>query len=389
MKVAEREYTMVDSRETGDLKTRVLVDKFQREGNMFPYEIRNHNGPVKMVKFNRSSTIFASCCAQDKKVFIYDAFTFQILNVFFTKFAIVNIEFTSDSKFLVGFGSMDSVYFLRVDDFTKTEGGKFSEGSRHRQAFFDGYIMKSGGLSYGSERMMLVRQELFRGEEDYKVNFLEVYDLKMLRKSMASKSKDIEPYLLYRKKNKPEDAIVRALFDLDPEMLYTATPSEIQKINTTTDEILFRTSLMDIDLSKVTSMTMSQKFELLSISGREGVALVNPTNLQLIRKFTTEFPMNVAVISPRLSFENLQKYHIIMGGGVSARDTAQSKQGGTEILLFNLCTGEKLTQLTGHYGPVNWLSWFRDGGGFISAGEEGVVRVFRLGNAYNKDKNFA
>lgn len=389
MKQEKRVTTSLPSDENQDLKTRVLVDKFQKLGNMFPYEIRNHTGPVKMVKFNRNSTIFASCCAQDKKVFIYDAFTFQILNNFGTKSAVSNIEFTADSEYLVGFGSMDAVYFLKVDDFSKVENGKFAERSKHRQAFFDGFIMKSGGLSYGSQKMLLVRQELFREEEDYKVNFLEIYDLKKLLKEMPAKTKDIEPYLIYRKKNNPDNAIVKAVFDLDPNLIYACTEKFLRKINIKTDEIIFETPLADLNLSTVTSMTVSQKFELLSISGREGVALVNPTDLKLVRKFPTEFPMNTSAISPRLSFKKNQKYHVIMGGGVSARDTAQAREGGTEILLYNLCTGEKLTQLTGHYGPVNWLSWFRDGGGFISAGEEGVVRVFRLENTYNKDKKFA
>lgn len=50
--------------------------------------------------------------------------------------------------------------------------------------------------------------------------------------------------------------------------------------------------------------------------------------------------------------------------------------------------GKLLAELRGHYGPVNWIEWFRDGRGFVSAGEEGIVRVYRFDNLYFTDEKF-
>lgn len=71
-----------------------------------------------------------------------------------------------------------------------------------------------------------------------------------------------------------------------------------------------------------------------------------------------------------------------MGGGIQARDIAMAKEGGLDILLVNIIESKTLSELRGHYGPVNWLEWFKDGSGFISAGEEGIIRIYRFDQSY-------
>lgn len=378
----------VDISKTQDLKTRVMIDKIERKGQMYPYEISNHLGPVKSVAMNRDSTLFASCCAQDKKVFVYDALTFQILNVFHCKHAVSHIIFTSDSQYVVGFCSMDGVYFFKVDDFSKTSAReKLPSGSEHRLAEFDSFRIKGGDLSYGSEKLLLIREELFKGEEAYRVNFLEVFDLQEYLKS--DKSKRISASRICSKKAKPEDAAIKGLFGLDSNQIYYSTAKELVHFDVANGDVTQKVLLKEkVNLSKVTSMRMSKKYEFLGLAGAEGVSLISPLDLSLLRHFPTEFPMNTIAFSPRVSSKKNPKYHVIMGGGVSARDTAQSKQGGTEILLYNISSSTKMSQLTGHYGPVNYLDWYGDGAGFVSAGEEGIVRVFRFDKSYFTDKNF-
>jgi len=49
---------------------------------------------------------------------------------------------------------------------------------------------------------------------------------------------------------------------------------------------------------------------------------------------------------------------------------------------------KNVAELRGHYGPINWIEWFKDGRGFVSAGEEGIVRVYRFDESYNIDEKF-
>jgi hypothetical protein len=284
---------------------------------------------------------------------------------------------------------MDGVYFFKVDDFTKTssKSPNLPVNSQHRIAEFDTFRIKSGDLSYGSEKLFLIREELFRGEEDYRINFTEVYDLKKYLN--GGKKTSFTSARIFSKKNKPDAAAIKGLFGLNPDILYYATMTHLVQFDVTLDDIVISVPLKDnIKLTKVTSMRMSKKYEFLGIAGKEGVSLVSPTDLSRLRYFPTEFPMNTVAFSPKVSIKKDPKYHLIMGGGVSARDTAQSKKGGTEILLYNISSGNKMSQLTGHYGPVNYLDWYGDGAGFVSAGEEGIVRVYRFDKSYFIDPQF-
>lgn len=68
---------------------------------------------------------------------------------------------------------------------------------------------------------------------------------------------------------------------------------------------------------------------------------------------------------------------MIMGGGVIAREAALKTEGGYEIHIMNLKYGELIGKCTGHFGPINCVIYHNDGKGFITAGEEGIVRIYR------------
>ena len=46
---------------------------------------------------------------------------------------------------------------------------------------------------------------------------------------------------------------------------------------------------------------------------------------------------------------------------------------------------EEMGKVEGHYGPINYLQYHKDGKGFVTAGEEGIVRIYRYQNEDNLD----
>jgi len=56
--------------------------------------------------------------------------------------------------------------------------------------------------------------------------------------------------------------------------------------------------------------------------------------------------------------------------------------GGYDIRLVNLMYQEDIGTISGHFGPVNVLVFHKDGRGFVSGGEEGIVRIFRFHQKY-------
>ena len=98
--------------------------------------------------------------------------------------------------------------------------------------------------------------------------------------------------------------------------------------------------------------------------------------------------MNTCAISP-LNFDRKNpKFHAILGGGVPAIQAALTKEGGFEIHLLNLMTQKEIGSIHGHFGPVNVMLFHHDGRGFISGGEEGIIRLHRFDKTYFEDPTF-
>lgn len=74
--------------------------------------------------------------------------------------------------------------------------------------------------------------------------------------------------------------------------------------------------------------------------------------------------------------------------GVPAIEAAHTKEGGFEIHLTNLMTTKEIGSIPGHFGPVNVMAFHHDGRGFISGGEEGIIRLHRFDQSYFEDPIF-
>ena len=102
----------------------------------------------------------------------------------------------------------------------------------------------------------------------------------------------------------------------------------------------------------------------------------------------TLFDLNTMDITKLRYFENdadkekAQKFknkkQIVLacvGGGQDSKfvTTTQQKEGGFEIIIYNVFTGEKLAEFLDHFGPVNTLAVYKDI--ICSGGEDSSVKV--------------
>jgi translation initiation factor 3 subunit I len=139
----------------------------------------------------------------------------------------------------------------------------------------------------------------------------------------------------------------------------------------------------------IKSFTIAKDFSLMLTCSTDGAKLLDPTTFELKVFWKTEVPMNTGALSPLISDKENPKYHAIIAGGVMARDAAKHKQGGFEIRLVHVVYGgDELGKIAGHFGPVNALAFYPDGRGFVSGGEEGIIRLFRFDKKYFTDPIF-
>ena len=98
--------------------------------------------------------------------------------------------------------------------------------------------------------------------------------------------------------------------------------------------------------------------------------------------------MNSISISPLFCSRDNPKYHMVMGGGVKAILAAMTGgQSGFEAHVCNIMHGSQVGKISGHFGPINSLDFFKDGRGYISGAEEGTIRVYRFEEEYFEQGN--
>ena len=94
--------------------------------------------------------------------------------------------------------------------------------------------------------------------------------------------------------------------------------------------------------------------------------LVDPVNLEVLKTFRTDRPVNAAVIHPL-------KPHVLLGGGQDAMSVTVTAagQGKFETRFFHYIYEEEFGRVKGHFGPVNALGIHPQGKSYASGAEDG------------------
>jgi translation initiation factor 3 subunit I len=100
-------------------------------------------------------------------------------------------------------------------------------------------------------------------------------------------------------------------------------------------------------------------------------------DLQLLKTYVADTPLNTAAITPKKDF-------VILGGGQAAMDvtTTSSRQGKFEARFYHKIFEDEIGRVKGHFGPLNTIAVDPQGRGYASGGEDGYVRVHHFDKAY-------
>jgi len=106
-------------------------------------------------------------------------------------------------------------------------------------------------------------------------------------------------------------------------------------------------------------------------------ALWNTREMELLKTYKTERPVNSASISPLFD-------HVVLGGGQEAMDvtTSSTRIGKFDARFFHMVFNEEFARVKGHFGPINSIQFHPTGRGYASGGEDGYVRVHQFDDAY-------
>jgi translation initiation factor 3 subunit I len=129
-------------------------------------------------------------------------------------------------------------------------------------------------------------------------------------------------------------------------------------------------AISDIQISPDNTMFISS-------SKDTSAKLFDLNDLNCMKNYQTERPVNSACISPKLD-------HVVLGGGQEAMDvtTTSTRIGKFDARFFHLIFEEEFGRIKGHFGPINSVQFHPDGLSYASGGEDGYVRIQSFDPSY-------
>jgi len=344
---------------------------------MKPIQLRGHEKPITAVKFNFDGDLFFTGAAE-KRINLWNSFTGERLGSYECEGAVKSLDVTVDSEYLVAGTLVGALEFFKV------------ETGRHIGRIpFESKIL-STAFSYGDHQLLVLLD--WYSKEKSGTNSLLIFDFDKIKQQLVqnlkSEDKSIkiteEPKTIHFKR---KFTMARWGF-LNKSIILATEDGYLLLLNLKGEVIAEEQVTFGYPATPVRSFAIAKDFSLLLSCSSDGAKLYDPKTLKYLEKnFKTEVAMNTGDLSPLLHSEDEKnrKYHAIMGGGVAARDAAKHKMGGFDIRLVNIIFEEDLGSIAGHFGPVNVLVFHKDGRGFVSGGEEGIIRIFRFPPKYYTD----
>ena len=166
----------------------------------------------------------------------------------------------------------------------------------------------------------------------------------------------------------PEHININAIIwtPLNKQIIAGCQDGKIYVINAETGIVDKTLSVHDSD---VTCLITSYDHSMFATSSKDAKAKVfDITTFEEICSFSTDRPLNGVALSPILN-------HLVVVGGVEARDVTTTRTQKMESLFYNIASGEEIGRVKGSFGTMNSVQFNPNGKSFITGGEDGYVRL--------------
>lgn len=163
----------------------------------------------------------------------------------------------------------------------------------------------------------------------------------------------------------------------DETLIATFDEGQIIIYDSTNGSLLHK---LEAHKSTVTNINFTEdRMMMISCSKDMTAKLWTLDDYECIKTYKTDRPLNDAAISPLYQVKDEKtpaKRHILLAGGQDEKEvtTTTSASGKFEAQLWHMVYGEELGSIKGHFGPIHTIAWRRDGKGFVTGGEDGLIR---------------
>ncbi|PSS27283.1 hypothetical protein M430DRAFT_130643 [Amorphotheca resinae ATCC 22711] len=149
----------------------------------------------------------------------------------------------------------------------------------------------------------------------------------------------------------------------------------VSQYDAKTGEQLDNVKVHDLDITDL--QWAPDRTYFITASKDKTAKLINTRDLEVMKTYVADTPLNSASITPKKDF-------VILGGGQAAMDvtTTSTRQGKFEARFYHKIFEEEIGRVRGHFGPLNTVAVDPTGKGYASGGEDGYVRVHQFDKGY-------
>jgi len=344
---------------------------------MKPIILQGHSRPIKDLKFNSDGTLLITG-SSDRNIIIWSLLSSKKTAIF-SHFAAVNgftlskseeLLFSSDNTGTLYFWDIRNCKISKKIEYDVTLNLKSIENSPNGEEI----IVCLSGRSKNTKAII----DIINIKETLRLSNDPTFE--QFRPKLRIESKD--------SKFTKCKIITGYSEEFDTCILASREDGSVQLLNYKTGEVIL-TEKLHSDV--IQDFDYDDKSGLLLTVSKDGKAIVTDLKANnIMNTFIAENPkrqLNVCKFSPNVSKlcgekidESLLKFHCIFAGGQDSKNvtTTHKKEGGFEIMLFNLLDDKDVGSIAGHFGPVNAIAISPNGRVVVSGGEDSTVRLHNI-----------
>ena len=353
---------------------------------MKPVVFAGHSRPIKDIQFNFEDDLLFTA-SNDRYVTLWSTETNERIGTYYHDAAINCMTVTPDSKYLVTGDNSGYIYIWDVNT------------GKALNVIESGYPSPTSSLDLGvSDRQICVSFNCRSKSDRSKVLIFDIEEALKLKTEVNPETK--QPMSLLKSipllnsfESNTDHKIVISRFLNSNKNVLCAFDNGLVEVRKVGGEILNSKKLHS---NLIKDLNLSFREELALTSSKDGQSILfDPETLDILNVFKPDNPVrniNAGKISPLFNPdlpEKNQLRHCFIGGGQDSKDVTftKSTEGGFEILIYDMITGEEVGSISGHFSPINALAISNSGKIIVSGGEEATVRLHTLSEDYYQLKN--
>lgn len=346
---------------------------------MKPVVFGGHERPIKDIIFNKDDD-FLYVASVDRYISLWSTETTERIGTFKHEAAVNSLRTSKDTKYLVSGDANGEIYIW--DSYNGELIVKVLSDEPSATNSIDFGISNNQIVATFSQRIKSNKSKIF------------IFNIEDAIKKSSNKSVNfltLQPSM-FKSETDSKISITKFL-NCNKEVLCAHDNGLIERRSidgkVLSSNLLHSKAIMDLCLTNKEELALS--------SGKDGKSvLFDPETLEVLNEFKPENPLrniNSGKISPFFNpdlEDKDQLRHCIIGGGQDSKNVTftSAAEGGFEMLIYEMITGDELGCIGGHFSPINAIALSNNGRIVVSGAEEGNVRLHVLQEDYYELKEY-